>query len=100
ALVDDYARTSARPKPADVGAAKAKLYEACRSRGFPVPAQVIWGTHDPLGTLEQGLWLFRILAAKQKAVHFHAINRAGALPFREEPQAFHQVVSAFVDGLT
>ena len=100
ALVEDYARAAALPKAADAGAAKARLYETCRTRGFPVPAQVIWGTHDPLGTLEQGLWLFRILAAKQKAAHFHVINRAGTLPFREEPQAFHQVVAAFVDGLS
>jgi pimeloyl-ACP methyl ester carboxylesterase len=99
ALLEDYAQASKKPRPEDLPAAKAKLYEACRTRGFPVPAQVIWGTHDPLGSLEQGMWLYRILAARQKAVHFHAINRAGALPFREEPEAFHQVVSAFVEGI-
>ena len=79
--------------------AKSRFYAISRDEGFPVPAQVIWGTHDPLGSVEQGLWLFRVLAQKQRAVHFHAINRAGALPFREEPQAFHQIVSAFVDGV-
>ena len=79
--------------------AKSRFYAICRDQGFPVPAQVIWGTHDPLGSFEQGLWLFRVIAQKQKAAHFHAINRSGALPFREEPQAFHQIVSAFVDGL-
>jgi pimeloyl-ACP methyl ester carboxylesterase len=100
ALVEDYVQAAARPKPGDMLGAKATLYEACRTRGFPVPAQVIWGSHDPLGSLEQGLWLFRILAAKQTAVHFHVINRAGALPFREEPQAFHQIVAAFQEGIS
>lgn len=98
ALLDDYAAAAKKHKPDDLMAAKAKFYEVCRERGFPAPAQVIWGTHDPLGSLEQGLWLFRILAAKQKAAQFHAINRAGALPFREEPEAFHQIVSAFVES--
>lgn len=79
--------------------AKARLFETCRSRGFPVPAQVLWGTHDPLATLDRGLWLFRLLAQKQSASHFHAINRTGALPFREDPQAFHQMVAAFHDGV-
>jgi pimeloyl-ACP methyl ester carboxylesterase len=80
-------------------AAKSKFYALCREQGYPVPAQVIWGTHDPLSSFEHGLWLFRILAAKQKAVHSHAVNRAGALPFREQPAAFHQVVCAFIDGV-
>ncbi len=80
-------------------AAKSRFYALCREPGYPVPAQVIWGSHDPLASFEHGLWLFRILAARQKAVHFHAINRAGALPFREEPAAFHQIVSAFIEGV-
>jgi pimeloyl-ACP methyl ester carboxylesterase len=79
-------------------AAKSKFFAMCRDREFPVPAQVIWGTHDPLGSFEQGLWLFRVIAATQKEAQFHAINRAGALPFREEPEAFHQAVSAFVEA--
>jgi pimeloyl-ACP methyl ester carboxylesterase len=80
-------------------AAKARLYELCRERGYPVPAQIVWGTHDPLGSFDQGLWLFRLIAQKQRVAQFHAINRAGALPFREEPEAFHQVVSAFLEAL-
>jgi pimeloyl-ACP methyl ester carboxylesterase len=82
-----------------VMAAKARLFELARERGYPVPVQVIWGTDDPLGTFDQGLWLFRLLAQKQRVAQFHAINRAGALPFREAPEAFHQIVSAFVEGL-
>lgn len=105
ALLDSCVQASRKQRPVkdeflpSLMAAKAKFYEVCRSRGFPVSAQVIWGTHDPLGSFELGLWLFRLIAAKQKAVHFHAINRAGSLLFREEPEAFHQVVSAFVESV-
>ncbi len=77
--------------------AKSRFYEVCRTDGVPVPCQVVWGSHDPLGSLDQGLWLYRGIAQRQRAVQFHVINRAGALPFREAPEAFHQVVAAFAD---
>jgi len=104
ALLDGCEAAARKQKPVgedfvpSLMAAKSKLYEVSRSRGFPVPVQVLWGTHDPLGTFEQGLWLFRLLAAKQKAAQFHAINRAGSLLFREEPEQFEQIVSAFVES--
>lgn len=79
--------------------AKSRFYEVCRTDGIKVPCQVIWGSHDPLTTFDQGLWLFRGVAQKQRVSQFHVINRAGALPFREEPAAFQQVLNAFADGL-
>jgi len=78
--------------------AKSRLYEVCRTDGIKAPCQVIWGSHDPLGTFDHGLWLFRGLAQKQRVSQFHVINRAGALPFREEPEAFHHLVTAFSEG--
>jgi pimeloyl-ACP methyl ester carboxylesterase len=80
--------------------AKSRLYEVCRTEGIKAPCQVIWGSHDPLATFDQGLWLFRGIAQKQRVAQFHVINRTGALPFREEPAAFHHVVSAFSEGLS
>lgn len=82
-----------------VARAKARLFEQCRGPGVPVPVQVVWGTHDPTGTVDQGLWLYRILAQRQPVTHFHLINRVGALPFREEPGAFHSIISAFSDAM-
>jgi pimeloyl-ACP methyl ester carboxylesterase len=79
--------------------AKARLYETCRAEGIRVPVQVVWGSHDPLGTLDQGLWLFRLLAQRQRTAQFHVINRTGALPFREEPEAFHQIVASFSEAV-
>ena len=80
--------------------AKSRFYEVCRTEGIKVPCQVIWGGNDPLATFDHGLWLFRGVAQKQRVSQFHVINRAGALPFREEPQAFQQVVSAFEEGIS
>lgn len=77
--------------------AKSRFYEACRGAGIKVPCQVVWGSNDPLATFDHGLWLFRGIAQRQRVAQFHVINRAGSLPFREEPAAFHQVVCAFSD---
>jgi pimeloyl-ACP methyl ester carboxylesterase len=79
--------------------AKSRFYETSRGEGIQVPVQVLWGSHDPLGTLDQGLWLFRLVAQRQRAAQFHVINRTGALAFREEPEAFHQIVAAFSEAL-
>jgi len=79
--------------------AKSRFYEVCRMEGIKVPCQVIWGSHDPLATFDHGQWLFRGIAQKQRVSQFHVINRTGALPFREEPAAYHQLVAAFNDGL-
>ena len=75
--------------------AKGRFYELCRGAGIAVPVQVIWGSHDRLGSLDQGLWLYRLLAARQTAAHFHVINRVGSFPFREDPATFHQIVQSF-----
>ena len=79
--------------------AKTLLYERCRGVGVRVPVQIIAGSHDPLGTMDQSLALFRLIAAKQRATHLHVINRTGALPFLEAPATFHEIVAAFADGL-
>ena len=76
---------------------RARVYAASRNDGVPVPVQVVWGTHDPLGSTEHGLWLYRILAQGQPTAQFDLLNRAGALPFRDEPEGFHQAVAAFAD---
>ena len=82
-----------------VGDAKARLYELCRDAGLAVPVQIVWGTNDPLTTIDHGFMLYRVVAARQAAAQFHLINRAGSFPFREEPETFHQIVASFQDGL-
>jgi pimeloyl-ACP methyl ester carboxylesterase len=80
--------------------AKTKLFETFRGEGLKVPVQVVWGSHDPLATVDQGLWLYRLAAQQQRVAQFDVIQRTGALPFREEPEAFHQIVAAFHEGIS
>jgi len=82
-----------------MGAARYRLWEVCRGDGFKVPTQIVWASHDPTISREGGFVIYDVVARKQSAAHFHVINRAGNFPFREEPQAFHHVVSAFQNGV-
>ena len=82
-----------------VGAVKGKIWEALRGNGLSVPTQLVWSSHDPQAPREGGYVLFKIIAEKQRATHFHLINRAGSFAFREQPAEFAQVVASFHDGI-
>lgn len=71
----------------------------CRNAGLPVPAQIVWASHDPATTREAGFVLFDVISAKQKAAQMHVINRTGSLPFREQAAAFHHIVASFGEGV-
>lgn len=79
--------------------AKSRFFRQGREAGFAMPIQVVWAKHDLLSTVDQGLWTFRIVAAKQRAAQFHIINRAGTFCFREQPDEFYHIVSSFQEGL-
>ena len=79
--------------------AKFRLWEIARGQGLQVPVQLVWGNEDPTTSRERGTVLFDTLAKKQTATHFHIVNRAGNLVFRDQPETFHQIVAAFQDGV-
>lgn len=79
--------------------AKSRFFRVAREGGVRVPTQVIWAKNDPLVSVDHGVWLYRIIAAKQRAAHFHLINRSGSFPFREQPDEFFRLLTAFQSGL-
>lgn len=79
--------------------AKFGVFRAAREAAFPVPTQVIAAAEDPLVSRDHMLWLFRIIAQHQPATQFHLINRSGSFPFREQPETFLHVLTAFQDGV-
>lgn len=84
---------------ADLLKTKARVFATCRDSRIPVPVQLIWGHRDPLASVDQGLCLFRIIAATQPATTFHAISAAGHFVFNEKPRSFHSTVMGFYAGL-
>jgi 2-hydroxy-6-oxonona-2,4-dienedioate hydrolase len=81
------------------GKTRTQLFKLYREKGVPCPVQLVWGSHDPLTSLDRGFGLFEIIAKKQSVTRFDIVNRAGNLPFREEPRAFTDVVAAFHAGV-
>jgi pimeloyl-ACP methyl ester carboxylesterase len=79
----------------DVLKTKARLFATCRDSRMPVPVQLIWGSHDPLASVEQGLVLYRIIAATQPTSNFHVLAGAGHFVFNDRTQTFHSTVTAF-----
>ena len=98
-----YAKSFESPTDADLFTSimktKSRFFRVGREEGIAVPTQIIWAKNDPLVSVDHGLWLHRIIAAKQRASHFHLINRSGSFPFREQPEEFLRVLTAFQDGL-
>jgi pimeloyl-ACP methyl ester carboxylesterase len=90
-------RTSYAPSAAK---AKIAVFAAAREGRLGTPVQVVWGSHDPMTRVEEGFALFKILAGQQPRCQFHIVNRAGSLPFHEEPETFGMIVSAFQDGVS
>ncbi len=78
---------------------RTQLFKLYREKGAPCPVQLVWGSHDPLTTLDRGFGMYEIIAKKQPSTRFDVINRVGNLPFREEPAAFVDVVAAFHAGV-
>lgn len=81
------------------GRLRTQLFKLYREKGVSCPVQLVWSSHDPLTSLDRGFGMYEIIAKKQPITRFDIINRAGNLPFREEPQAFHDVVAAFQAGV-
>lgn len=84
---------------ADVLSAKARLFAVCRDSGISSPVQLIWGDRDPLAGVEQGLVLYKLIAATQPVSNFHVLAGAGHFPFNDRAQTFHSTVAAFHAGL-
>ena len=82
-----------------VGRIKSKFFQIYREQGLSVPIQLVWGSDDPLSGIDRGFGLFRMIARKQPMAAFDVINRTGHFPFREDPEAFFDIVSAFQEAV-
>ena len=74
---------------------KAEALGALEAHGSPVPTLIIWGFNDPSAPLVLGHRLMEIVSAKTPQTEMHVLNQAGHYSFREQPEAFHQILSAF-----
>ena len=64
-------------------------------RGLQRPTLLIWGYNDPTATIDIGLALFEMLAAKERRTTMQIFNQAGHFVYREHPEAFNEALRAF-----
>lgn len=78
---------------------RGRMWTLTRGAGIPVPVQIIWGRHDPTITIAHGHTMLKGIGRTQMNSQFHVLNNAGSFVFREQPESFHRVVTAFHDGI-
>ena len=66
-----------------------------RLHRIDVPTLLIWGANDRSAPLPKGLELFERIALKTPESELHLLNGAGHYTFRDQYEAFNQVVRDF-----
>jgi 2-hydroxy-6-oxonona-2,4-dienedioate hydrolase len=67
-----------------------------RQGRLKTPTLLVWGKDDPSAILENGLALFDLIASSAPCAQMHIFSRAGHYAYREHPEAFNEVVRAFI----
>ena len=60
------------------------------------PTMLVWGKNDPSAVLPRGLELFDLISTSVPRSSIHIFNRAGHYCYREHPEAFVAMVTAFI----
>jgi pimeloyl-ACP methyl ester carboxylesterase len=79
-----------------LAAQKAETLEWIKAGNLKVPTLLVWGKNDPSATLAGGLELFDVMSSSAPQAQMHIFNRAGHYSYREHPDAFVDVVTAFI----
>ena len=84
---------------ADLSRVKKETLEAIKAGHLKTPTLIIWGYNDPSAPVQLAMSLFEIMSQSNMDAHLHILNRAGHYVFREQAQAFNNLVTAFIrDG--
>jgi len=75
---------------------KAESLSWLKEWGLGRPTLLVWGFDDPAAPLDQGIALYQFLAHREKRTQMHVFNNAGHFCYREQPQAFNQLLRGFV----
>lgn len=62
------------------------------------PTLLVWGYNDPTATIGMGHALFELVAGSAPRAEMHILNEAGHFSFREHPEAFNEMVRAFIQS--
>lgn len=77
---------------------KAETLAWLREARLKTPTLLVWGKNDPSAVLAGGLALYELVAASVDRAQMHIFNQAGHYCYREHPEDFVAVVTAFIRG--
>lgn len=84
---------------ASIERSKAETIGWLEEKRLKTPTLVVWGFNDPSAPLELGYGLFQLIAPQVPRSELHVFNEAGHHTFREHPESFNRVVTAFIQGI-
>jgi 2-hydroxy-6-oxonona-2,4-dienedioate hydrolase len=87
-----------KPFEADLLKVKNQTLESIKTGDLKAPTLMVWGYNDPSAPVKLGIRLFEIISESDTEVQLHIINQAGHYVFREQAEAFNNVVTAFIRG--
>lgn len=79
-----------------VGEAMTETQRRIRAGDLVAPTLIYWGRNDPTSVLEQGHALYEMLSQTNPNVRHYTVDKAGHSVYREYPEEFVAIVSAFV----
>jgi pimeloyl-ACP methyl ester carboxylesterase len=77
---------------------KADTLQRLKAGGVSVPMLLVWGYNDRSAIMPNALALFDILAAGNPGARLYVLNQAAHYDYREHPDEFVDVVTAFLRG--
>jgi pimeloyl-ACP methyl ester carboxylesterase len=75
---------------------KDRLFAYGRDDSYGTPITLVWGSHDPLSSVERGVELMNLLATTHAELSFHLVNRCGHFVFREHPAQTAELLLPFL----
>jgi pimeloyl-ACP methyl ester carboxylesterase len=82
----------------DLSRLKKETLEAIKAGHLRTPVLIIWGNNDPSAPVELAMSLFQILTQSDTDAQLHVFNRAGHYVFREQAEAFNNLITASIKG--
>lgn len=83
---------------ASIERSKAETIGWLREKRLKVPTLIVWGFNDPSAPVELGYRLYELIASQVPRSELHIFNEAGHHSFREHPEEFNKVVTAFLSA--
>lgn len=82
----------------DLSRLKNETLQAIKTGHLRSPVLIVWGYNNPSAPVQLAMSLFELLTQSDTDVQLHVFNRAGHYVFREQAEAFNNLITAYIKG--